>query len=181
MIIDTWTVLASRAPGYADSVVANLTVDGLPYSGNVEVIVPGKMAYLNGHYAIDGLISLQALPEKYSKLLLYVVITKDGRIFSSEPVVPDNVVTYDLAISTTGAGGGPTGDPATINGKVERVRLSELRNGSLITVKGESVGAGGKVFVQDGEVKGAAPSLAQYDVEVEEDQIKNQDPTPVFF
>ena len=121
MIIDTWTVLASRAAGYADSVVANLTVDGLPYSGNVELIVPGKLAYINGHYAIDGLVSLQALPEKYSKVLLCVVITKDGRIFSSEPVAPDNVVTYDLAISTTGGGGGPTGDPATISGKVERV------------------------------------------------------------
>ena len=43
---------------------------------------------------------------------------------------------------------------------------TELRDGSTITVKGESVGVGGKVFVQDGEIKGAAPNLAQYEVEV---------------
>ena len=42
----------------------------------------------------------------------------------------------------------------------------ELRNGSVITVKGESVGIGGRVFIQDGEVKGTAPDLAQYEVEV---------------
>ena len=43
---------------------------------------------------------------------------------------------------------------------------AELRDGSVITVKGESVGIGQKAFVQSGEVKGAAPDLAQYDVEV---------------
>ena len=43
---------------------------------------------------------------------------------------------------------------------------AELRDGSVIMVKGESVGAGEKVFIQDGEVKGAAPDLAQYEVEV---------------
>lgn len=43
---------------------------------------------------------------------------------------------------------------------------AELRDGSVITVKGESVGVGGKVFIQDGEVIGAAPDLAQYEVEV---------------
>ena len=43
---------------------------------------------------------------------------------------------------------------------------AELRDGSVITVKGESVGVGGKVFIQGGEVKGAAPDLAQYEVEV---------------
>ena len=43
---------------------------------------------------------------------------------------------------------------------------AELRDGSVITVKKESVGVGGKVFIQDGEVKGAAPDLAQYEVEV---------------
>lgn len=43
---------------------------------------------------------------------------------------------------------------------------AELRDGSVITVKGESMGVGGKVFIQDGEIKGAAPGLAQYEVEV---------------
>ena len=44
--------------------------------------------------------------------------------------------------------------------------LAELRDGSVITVKGESVGVGERAFIQDGEMKGAAPSLAQYEVEV---------------
>ena len=43
---------------------------------------------------------------------------------------------------------------------------AELRDGSVITVKGESVGIGGKVFIQNGEIKGTAPDLAQYEAEV---------------
>ena len=43
---------------------------------------------------------------------------------------------------------------------------AELRDGSVITIKGESVGVGGKVFIQDGEIKGAAPDLAQYEVDI---------------
>ncbi|WP_066016097.1 hypothetical protein [Endozoicomonas atrinae] len=43
---------------------------------------------------------------------------------------------------------------------------AELRDGSVITIKGESVGVGLKSFVDDGEVKGAAPDLAQYEAEV---------------
>ena len=43
---------------------------------------------------------------------------------------------------------------------------AELRDGSTITVKGESVGVGGKAFIQDGEIKGTTPDLAQYEVEV---------------
>ncbi|WP_067521844.1 hypothetical protein [Endozoicomonas ascidiicola] len=42
----------------------------------------------------------------------------------------------------------------------------ELQDGSVITVKGESVAGGQKVFVQNGEMRGAAPSLAQYEVEI---------------
>ena len=42
---------------------------------------------------------------------------------------------------------------------------AKLRDGSVITVKGE-VSVGEKVFIQDGEIKGATPSLAQYEVEV---------------
>ncbi|WP_066017686.1 hypothetical protein [Endozoicomonas atrinae] len=41
-----------------------------------------------------------------------------------------------------------------------------LRDGSVITVKGESVLSGQKAFIQDGEIKGTAPDLAQYEVEV---------------
>ena len=43
---------------------------------------------------------------------------------------------------------------------------AELRDGSVITVKGELVGVGQQAFIQDGEIKGAAPDLAQYEVEV---------------
>ncbi|MBO9484595.1 hypothetical protein [Salinisphaera sp. G21_0] len=41
-----------------------------------------------------------------------------------------------------------------------------LRDGSVITVKGGAVSSGQKVFIQDGEIKDTAPSLAQYEVEV---------------
>lgn len=43
---------------------------------------------------------------------------------------------------------------------------AELRDGSVITVKGEPVAVGEKAFIQDGEVKGTAPGLALYEVEV---------------
>lgn len=43
---------------------------------------------------------------------------------------------------------------------------AQLRDGSMITVKGESVAIGEKAFVQDGEIKGTAPGLAQYEVAV---------------
>ncbi|MGI9279906.1 MAG: hypothetical protein ACR2PX_09770 [Endozoicomonas sp.] len=43
---------------------------------------------------------------------------------------------------------------------------ARLRDGSIVTVKGESVGVGQKAFVQGGEVKGTAPELAQYEAEV---------------
>ena len=42
---------------------------------------------------------------------------------------------------------------------------AELRDGSVITVKGE-VSVGEKAFIQDGKIKGAAPDWAQYEVEV---------------
>lgn len=41
-----------------------------------------------------------------------------------------------------------------------------LRDGSVITVKGESVAVGEKAFIQDGEVKGTAPGLALYEMGV---------------
>ena len=41
-----------------------------------------------------------------------------------------------------------------------------LRDGSVITVKGDSIATGQKAFIKDGEIKGTAPSLAQYEVEV---------------
>ncbi|MGO0306086.1 hypothetical protein ACTL6P_05625 [Endozoicomonas acroporae] len=43
---------------------------------------------------------------------------------------------------------------------------AELRDGSVITVKGETVNVGEKAFILDGEIKGTASSMAQYEVEV---------------
>ncbi|MGO0307490.1 hypothetical protein ACTL6P_12930 [Endozoicomonas acroporae] len=43
---------------------------------------------------------------------------------------------------------------------------AKLRGASVITVKGESVSVGEKVFIQNGEVKGTGPNLAQYEAEV---------------
>lgn len=42
---------------------------------------------------------------------------------------------------------------------------AELRDGSIITVQGESVPVGKKAFILDGEVKGTAPDLVQYEAE----------------
>ncbi len=46
------------------------------------------------------------------------------------------------------------------------ISQAELRDGSVITVKGESVEVGEKAFIQDGEIKGEVPDLAQYEAEV---------------
>ena len=43
---------------------------------------------------------------------------------------------------------------------------AQLRDGSVVTVIGEIVAEGKKAFLQNGEVKGAAPELAQYEIEV---------------
>ncbi|WOG29897.1 hypothetical protein [Endozoicomonas sp. 8E] len=43
---------------------------------------------------------------------------------------------------------------------------ARLRDGSIVTVKGDSVGVGQKAFIQGGEVKGSAPDLAQYEASV---------------
>lgn len=52
------------------------------------------------------------------------------------------------------------------NGNGTSTSQAELRDGSVITVKGESVAPGGKAFIKDGVMKEPAPSLAQYEVEV---------------
>ena len=41
-----------------------------------------------------------------------------------------------------------------------------LRDGSVITVKGESTSSGQKAFIQDKEIKGSTLNLAQYEVKV---------------
>ncbi|WP_157674041.1 hypothetical protein [Endozoicomonas ascidiicola] len=43
---------------------------------------------------------------------------------------------------------------------------ANIRDGFVVTLKGETVGVRQKAFVQSGEIKGTAPELAQYEVEV---------------
>ncbi len=43
---------------------------------------------------------------------------------------------------------------------------AELRDGPVITVKGESAIPGQKAFIQNGEIKGIAPALPQYEIEI---------------
>ena len=45
-------------------------------------------------------------------------------------------------------------------------------DGSVVTVKGESVGVGGKVFIQNRKIKGAAPDLAQYEMGVSDQELR---------
>ncbi|MCW7552763.1 hypothetical protein NX722_08930 [Endozoicomonas gorgoniicola] len=41
-----------------------------------------------------------------------------------------------------------------------------LWDGTVVIVKGKTVGVGQKAFVQGGEVEGAAPELGQYEADV---------------
>ena len=43
---------------------------------------------------------------------------------------------------------------------------AQLRDGTVVTVKGESVSIGLKAFVESGVVKGAAPELPQYEAQL---------------
>ncbi|WP_066017984.1 hypothetical protein [Endozoicomonas atrinae] len=106
---------------YNTTVAATLTVDGLPYNGVVELYQPLNTRYLVATKADNGQIVMKNLPALLADKNLCLLITHEGRPFSSELITPDNVVAYELAISTSGGGGAPTGDPATISGKVERV------------------------------------------------------------
>ena len=42
----------------------------------------------------------------------------------------------------------------------------EMPGGGIMMAKGQSVGIGGKAFVQNGEIKSAAPDLPVYEVTV---------------
>ena len=43
---------------------------------------------------------------------------------------------------------------------------AELRDGSVITVRGDSVTTGQKVFIQNGDIKGISPDLPAHDATV---------------
>lgn len=106
---------------YQDAIRCNVTVDGVPFTGNVLMVGKGKAIYHFGSSVNNGRFVATFLSQHQSNSEQSLLIFKEGRIYSSELVRPDNVTVYDLAISTTGGGGEPTGDPATISGKVERV------------------------------------------------------------
>ncbi|WP_257285651.1 hypothetical protein [Endozoicomonas sp. SESOKO1] len=99
----------------------NIKVDGLPYAGIVEIYGGSIGLFLFGGSTSNGLFTATALPEVYANRTFSVIITKDGRPYASQPYPLDNVVVHEIEISTSGGGGAPTGDPATISGKVERV------------------------------------------------------------
>lgn len=97
----------------------SLKVDGQNYNGLSVLLIP-PLKYIASGYVKNGSFHFYGIPEKYENRQLNLSIVKDGLIFGKQ-VQPDNVVVYDLSISTSGGGGAPTGDPATISGKVDRV------------------------------------------------------------
>ena len=121
MISNFSTVYPLPERGYPNTIRCHLTVDGVPFSGNVLMVGRGKANYTFGRYVNNGRFTAAYLPQHQSAKEQSLLIFKEGRIHSSEFVTPDNATVYELAISTSGAGGEPTGDPATISGKVERV------------------------------------------------------------
>ena len=111
---------SQNAPAYHHKITGKLMMDGVPYVGNIQVMNPEAIMYMIGLQTKDGLFNFSRLAEVYSSKSLTIMVLKEGRPFSTELIKPDNVVTYDLAISTTG-GSAPTGNPGTISGKVERI------------------------------------------------------------
>ena len=116
------------AKTYSDEVTANLKVEwSYPYNGFVELFQP-----LNTHYRcwqqrqIMDKVVIKNLPPQFlaaKKLCLLVSITRAGHI-SSELLTTDNVVVYDLAISTSGGGSAHQRVILPLlAGKVERVFL----------------------------------------------------------
>ncbi|WP_067582843.1 hypothetical protein [Endozoicomonas ascidiicola] len=104
---------------YEHRVRGILKVDGMPFNGVVILLKP-PLKYITSGSISNGQLSFFGVPEKRQHQPLNVAIAKDGLVFS-QLVETSNTVIYDLAISTNGGGGSPTGDPATITGKVERV------------------------------------------------------------
>ena len=104
---------------YSHQLKGSLKVDGQNYSGLCVLLIP-PLKYIASGYVKNGSFHFYGISEKYENRQLNLAVVKDGLIFSKQ-AKPDNVVIYDLAISTSGGGGAPTGDPATITGKVERV------------------------------------------------------------
>lgn len=121
MISDVIKVYPLPERHYQDSIRCIVTVDEVPFTGSVMMVARGQANYSFGSFINNGNFAALYLPEHQADREQSLLVFNDGRMHSSEFVKPDNVTVYDLAISTTGGGGQPTGDPATISGKVERV------------------------------------------------------------
>ena len=106
---------------YQHQIKANISVDGLPYTGSAELFMNGATRYVIGSIIKNGVVHFQYLPDSYGTKSFCFLIYKDSRPYMSDLITVNNVVIYEIAISTSGGGGAPTGDPATISGKVERV------------------------------------------------------------
>ena len=107
-------------PDYAHQIKASIVIDGKSYDGSVELFIAGVMRYVYGAMISDGVLSISHLSPIYEEQPFFLLVYAEGKPFFSTEVMPDNVVVYNIAISTQG-GAAPAGDPATISGKVERV------------------------------------------------------------
>ncbi|WP_066017587.1 hypothetical protein [Endozoicomonas atrinae] len=121
MIADFITIYPKSDLPYQHTLKFNLKVDGLPYIGSFILVKENAAKYIFGGSIANGNYTARYLPEYPSLPSFSLLIFKDGRIYSSELIKPDKAIVHDIAISTSGGGGAPSGDPATITGKVERV------------------------------------------------------------
>ncbi|OED40219.1 hypothetical protein ACH42_17040 [Endozoicomonas sp. (ex Bugula neritina AB1)] len=129
---------------YHHQIKASVTVNSLSFSGVVNLLSSGVIKYISSQHSSNGSVSFSLLPEIFSDQQFTLIVNFEGRIFASELVTPDNIVNYDLAISTTG-GSAPTGNPGTITGKVERIidGKAEAAARTLVAVENKPDGSWG--------------------------------------
>ena len=120
MFTDTYQPLNTDLQSLYPVVKANLVVDGIPFAGTATLIVEGKLGYIFSTRISNGAINAVFLPDLLATLSFSFLIFADHQPFATEMVKSDDVVVYDLAISTKG-GSAPTGEPGTITGKVEQI------------------------------------------------------------
>ena len=120
MFTDTYQPLNTDLRSLYPGAKAKLMVDGKPFAGTVYLIVEGKMGYIFSTRINDGTINASFLPDFLATLSFSFLVFVEHKPFATKAVKSDDVIVYELAISTTG-GSAPTGDPGTITGKVEQI------------------------------------------------------------
>ncbi|WP_299733372.1 hypothetical protein [uncultured Endozoicomonas sp.] len=119
MITDFITFTPFVDNSYQHKLLSNITLDGVPYQGAAIIMHASEIRYLYGA-VVNGSLYAQGLVKSANRNYV-ILVYKEGRPFISDRLALDNIVVNEVAISTSGGGGAPTGDPATITGKVERV------------------------------------------------------------